>query len=280
MANVSGAARHVVAVGNLKGGTGKSTVAVTLACALAERGSRVAIVDNDDQGTAMGWALRGTLPARTVHLPLPSLAQIEPWLRDVELLRSGHDAVVIDLPASVAPALAASFLLATVILVPTSPGAIDLAATRRMLARVARARQERQGQPPAVLVVPDRVMPAGPDTPDTLTGLASLGEALAPPFHQSSLFDVAFERGMWVGSLAPGSRPHREAQALAAVVAGRLAALPPAPALWHPGGSVWAGAGEASAVVETWRRPAPAQRRSWLERLLGRAPAPAEGLPG
>ena len=45
----------LIAVGNLKGGTGKSTIAVNLACALADGGGSVVLVDADAQGTAVDW---------------------------------------------------------------------------------------------------------------------------------------------------------------------------------------------------------------------------------
>ena len=47
---------HVLVVANPKGGVGKSTLSVNLACALAASGARVAIVDNDEQGSAAAWA--------------------------------------------------------------------------------------------------------------------------------------------------------------------------------------------------------------------------------
>ena len=49
---------RIIAVGNLKGGTGKSTVAVNLACCLAES-QAVTLVDADPQGTASAWLKDG-----------------------------------------------------------------------------------------------------------------------------------------------------------------------------------------------------------------------------
>ena len=50
----------VIAVTSEKGGVGKSTLAVHLAGAIAERGLRVALVDEDGRvGPSMGWARRG-----------------------------------------------------------------------------------------------------------------------------------------------------------------------------------------------------------------------------
>jgi len=50
----------VIAVTSEKGGVGKSTLSVHLAGAIAERGLRVALVDEDGRvGSSLGWARRG-----------------------------------------------------------------------------------------------------------------------------------------------------------------------------------------------------------------------------
>ena len=50
----------VIAVTSDKGGVGKSTLAVHLAGAIAERGLRVTLVDEDGRvGSSLGWARRG-----------------------------------------------------------------------------------------------------------------------------------------------------------------------------------------------------------------------------
>ena len=59
----------VIAVVNLKGGCGKSTIAVNLACELAANGDSVLLLDNDAQGTASHWLRGGRLPIRGACRP-------------------------------------------------------------------------------------------------------------------------------------------------------------------------------------------------------------------
>ena len=57
----------VISVCNLKGGSGKSTIAVNLACALQDRvNQECRLVDADRQGTVNAWAAKGELPVRVV----------------------------------------------------------------------------------------------------------------------------------------------------------------------------------------------------------------------
>src|ERR1019366_4711262 len=60
----------VIAVMNLKGGCGKSTIAVNLACELAGNADSVLLLDNDSQGTASQWLAHGHLPVQGEFMPL------------------------------------------------------------------------------------------------------------------------------------------------------------------------------------------------------------------
>lgn len=64
-----------LSVGNLKGGVGKSTSAVFLACALARRGGRTLLVDADPQGSVMTWSEQADLPCTVIAWPTRDLAK-------------------------------------------------------------------------------------------------------------------------------------------------------------------------------------------------------------
>jgi len=60
----------IVAVTNLKGGAGKTTLSVNVAAALAAKGSAVILADADAQATSLAWGAAGHLPMRTEALPI------------------------------------------------------------------------------------------------------------------------------------------------------------------------------------------------------------------
>lgn len=113
-----------ITVGNLKGGTGKSTTAVALALALAKSGERVLLVDADPSNdTAYGWSefADESWPANitTVRWPSRTLAK---RVRDIEgtythmVIDTGQDEIV----------LRQALLVSDTFLIATAPSANDV----------------------------------------------------------------------------------------------------------------------------------------------------------
>ncbi|MCB1882431.1 MAG: ParA family protein [Geminicoccaceae bacterium] len=205
------ASPKVIAVGNLKGGTGKSTVAVNLACALAVSGHRTLLIDTDPQKSATLWGKGGRLPAAVADFPVRDLNAAGEWLSELDLLKGRYARIVIDLPAVVSPALASGFLVADMIIVPTSISDLDVQATRRTLLHVANARRERRNAAPIVLVLPTQLRRRGWFGDGGIKAqLGPLGEPLLPPIRYDPAFGAAYKAGRWIGDAARGGKGHRD----------------------------------------------------------------------
>src|ERR1700682_2424309 len=117
----------VIAVVNLKGGCGKSTIAVNLACQLASNGDSVLLLDNDSQGTSRHWWSHGRLPIRGESMPLENDQDGERLVRAVAA--SSQRYVVLDAPAHVGAATQAAGKIADLVLIPVTASGVDLLAT-------------------------------------------------------------------------------------------------------------------------------------------------------
>ena len=209
----------IVAFTNLKGGVGKTTLAVNISCALAAYGS-VVLVDADAQATATAWAAAGKLPITVEQLPLVGDGgrAIELWINRVVSLRTGAAYVALDLPPNLGSATTAALTVADLAVVPVPPSGMDLVATARALDLIRQARKVRRSDRPACLMVPSRV--------DRRTGagreieavLSDFREPVAPAIVQRSAHVDAFGAGQWLGDYAPRSAAHIEVLALAALV--------------------------------------------------------------
>ena len=86
----------IIALLNEKGGAGKSTCAINLACALHRAGRKVVLVDADPQGTARDW--REASPADVDLPPVVPLDRPEVLLASIKTLAA--DVAIIDTPAN------------------------------------------------------------------------------------------------------------------------------------------------------------------------------------
>ncbi len=117
----------ILAVVNQKGGSGKTTLSMQLAGALARRHHKVLVVDADPQGTATRWAASAEdetpFPASVVGLSAAS-AKVH---REVKKLVDDYDYIIIDCPpAADSPVPQSALLIAELALVPLIPSPLDM----------------------------------------------------------------------------------------------------------------------------------------------------------
>jgi chromosome partitioning protein len=204
----------LIAVGNLKGGTGKSTIAVNLACALGDASHRVILVDGDGQGTVTDWHAGGRLPVPVETLPLGGERDAQRWVARVLTLKTNADYVVIDLPPQVGSGLASALLIADLFVIPVTPSGVDLRATGKALDLLRRARAVRGAVKPGCMLVPSRVDRRTAVGRRIYLTLERFGLRVGPAVRQRSAHVDAFDAGAWIGAHAPGSPAHREIRVL------------------------------------------------------------------
>lgn len=206
----------VIAVLNLKGGCGKSTIAINLACELAGASESVLLLDNDAQGTASHWLSHGRLPVEGQFTPLENDEDGERLVRTVAARNERY--VVLDAPAHVKVAALAAGKIADLVLVPVTASGVDLVATQAVVDLIRTARELRHGGAPKCLIVPskiDRRTDAGRRIDEQVR---QFGEPVGPAIHQRTAFIEAFGAGQWIGDYAPQSPAHFDIAALAMAV--------------------------------------------------------------
>jgi len=237
----------IITIANQKGGTGKTTTAITLAHGLALQGCRVLIVDLDPQGQAAvslgldpepgvyNWIVRETplqdvvratgreklvlLPgdkgtSRTINFLLAEYRGAVPMdllLTLLQPLNGGLDYVVVDTAPSATELQAAAIYAARLVLIPARTAYLSEDAVSRTLDTI-QAVNECAGHEPTEFAV----LPTFYDqrTADGERALASYQAALPhntlEPIHQATRIADASAAGKTIFEVEPKGRPATE----------------------------------------------------------------------
>jgi chromosome partitioning protein len=115
----------LIVTANAKGGVGKSTLAVHLACWLHERGRKVILVDSDVQSSSAQW-----MQEAEPNIPIVALPTTKSVLEIIPSLQAQADFVIADGPAGIAELTRALLIVADIALIPCGPSVLDLRAAQ------------------------------------------------------------------------------------------------------------------------------------------------------
>jgi len=201
----------------LKGGSGKTTLAVNLA---AELGA-ARVLDMDPQGHAGTWARLARKPEEPVQgfdvgRDVLQVSAPTPRALEAELARYGRQLVILDLPPALPEAADVAVMAVDLAVIPCGPSPLDLAAARAAVSLCQDARKIRKDHGrPLVLLVPNRLQRGTVLGRETPAVLEELGEPVSAPICSRVAFVEAVVAGKTIGDYAPDSEAHHEIAALA-----------------------------------------------------------------
>ena len=208
---------RTITIAARKGGVGKTTLATHLSVLAAGKGRPVLLIDVDPQRSlAWWWRLRpGETPA-LVECEARELAKIVPTAA-----RQGVDTVIIDTAPHDRQGIVDAMRAADLVVLPTRPGAFDLAAIGATL-EIA----EQVGKPHLAVLnaCPPRTGAAEPSIVTEARGaLAGMGATIADTVvSQRVALGHAIMTGQTVGEYEPAGRAAAEVAALWAEIEARL----------------------------------------------------------
>jgi chromosome partitioning protein len=107
-----------------KGGTGKTTSAVSLAMVLHRLGRTLA-VDCDPQGSLMSWSEAATEQGSSLPFTVVGMATRDVHVRLADL-GAGYEHIIVDTPPGDLGIIRSAIMAAEIVLVPVSPTGLDL----------------------------------------------------------------------------------------------------------------------------------------------------------
>jgi chromosome partitioning protein len=219
---------------NQKGGSGKTTLSLHLAAALARQGAKLLLIDADPQGSALEWAAlrQGTPAFPVIGLPKPVLH------REVPTLAAGYDYVIIDGPPQVADVTRSAIMASDVVIVPVQPSPFDVWGARAVIELLAEASIVKPNIKAAFAVMRKIVNTAiGRDVTDALAVYRT--HILKASLAQRVAFAESIANGMTVLDLDPAGAAGIEVTELAQEILefahGKEGSLDPNPSDLNPG---------------------------------------------
>ena len=205
---------RTIAFVSQKGGSGKSTIASSLAIAAAEAGERVFVFDMDPQASLVKWAkVRGD---QDVGVAFIEPAKLKAALAQLE--KSGMSLVVIDTPAGQSLASEAAVKCCDLVVIPSRPNAFDLWSSEQ-------TRKTARDLKRDYVFLLNQCPPAQQSArvEDGVAALEAMGGLLNPPLSARVDYQEAARHGLGATEFAPSGPAAAEIRKLWASLKRRLA---------------------------------------------------------
>ena len=141
-----------LAITNLKGGVGKSTICQNLASFFAHKDFKVCIVDTDvEQQTTMKWS--GHRPEDKPTIAVVTISDEKALAKNIQALEVDYDLILIDGTPILSTLATRTILISDLVIIPILPGGADIWSLENFMERMHDAAQVKGQDVPAYIML-------------------------------------------------------------------------------------------------------------------------------
>lgn len=185
----------IIALGNTKGGVGKSTLTTNLAVSFQQRGKQVIVVEADPTvRTLSTWKQDRTDAGRSPITVMRQAGNLRDDLRDLD---SKYDIVLVDLPGKDSREMRTTSTVADLLVIPCQPHQIDIDPTVEMIPLLEEARDYNPDLIVAVVLNRASTHAWSTEEKDARAALGESFEHILPTaIHERNAFSASTGRGL------------------------------------------------------------------------------------